>query len=100
MRIEQLKNSIINGELDEKFAVLYDENAILVQRERYLGAIDQFVQIFGYDRDVNLYSVSGRSELAGNHTDHNCGKVIAASINLDIIAVVSQNGSDTVNLKS
>ena len=100
MKIQELKNLINEGNFDKKFTVLYDENAVISQRERYLGAIDSFAQIFGADRDVNLYSVAGRSELAGNHTDHNCGKVIAASINLDIIAVVSQNGTDTVNLKS
>ena len=100
MRIQELKDLIITGDFDKKFTVLYDENAVITQRERYLGAIDKFVQIFGDDRDVNLYSVAGRSELAGNHTDHNCGKVIAASINLDIIAVVAQNGTDVINLKS
>ena len=44
--------------------------------------------------------MAGRSELAGNHTDHNCGKVIAASINLDIIAVVAKNNTNLINLKS
>ncbi len=100
MKPEQLKNSIIKGDFDEKFTVLYDANAVLAQRERYLGAIDKFTELFGGGRDVNLYSVSGRSELAGNHTDHNCGKVIAASINLDIIAVVAENGTSKINLKS
>jgi len=100
MKITDIKNQIKNGELDAKFCSLYDAGAVLYQRERYLLAIDSFSELFGEDRDVNLYSVSGRSELAGNHTDHNRGKVIAASVNLDIIAVVSQNGTDTVNLKS
>lgn len=100
MRPKQLKDSIIRGDFDEKFTVLYDENVVLAQRERYLCAIDKFVEIFGDNREVNLYSVAGRSELAGNHTDHNHGKVIAASINLDIIAVVAQNGTNKINLKS
>jgi len=100
MKITDIKNQIKNGELDAKFCSLYDAGVVLYQRERYLLAIDSFSELFGEDRDVNLYSVSGRSELAGNHTDHNRGKVIAASVNLDIIAVVSQNGTDTVNLKS
>ena len=56
--------------------------------------------LYGADKDVNIYSVSGRSELAGNHTDHNRGKVIAASINLDIIAVAAANGTTNINLKS
>ena len=100
MKIFELKNSINKGEFDEKFVSLYDADTVEKQRERYLLALDSFAGLFGADREVNIYSVAGRSELAGNHTDHNNGKVIAASINLDIIAVVSQNNSSTINLKS
>ena len=100
MKILDLKNQILNGCFDEKFTKLYDAQQINTQRNRYINALDSFASIFGNERDVNLYSVAGRSELAGNHTDHNCGKVIAASINLDIIAVVAQNNSTTINLKS
>ena len=100
MKLNEIKNQINSGKFDGKFAELYDTNAVAVQRERYLSALDSFAAIFGDGRDVNVYSVPGRSELAGNHTDHNRGKVIASSINLDIIAVVSQNGTNTINLKS
>ena len=100
MKLSELKNLINNGSFDSKFVELYDANAVAVQRERYLMAIDSFSSLFGDDRDINIYSVSGRSELAGNHTDHNRGKVIAASINLDIIAVASANGTTEINLKS
>lgn len=100
MKIYELKNHINSGLFDEKFVSLYDASMIAFQRERYLLALDNFASLYGEDRDVNLYSVAGRSELAGNHTDHNRGKVIAASINLDIIAVASKNGTDTINLKS
>ena len=100
MKLFELKKQIENGAFDAKFASLYDANAILAQRERYILALENFASLFGTERDVNLYSVSGRSELAGNHTDHNCGKVIAASINLDIIAVASQNGKSVINLQS
>jgi galactokinase len=100
MKINEIKSKIACGDLDKRFIRLYDKASINAQRERYLAALDNFSSIFGDDREVNIYSVSGRSELAGNHTDHNCGKVIAASINLDIIAVVAQNGTNTINLKS
>ena len=100
MKIYDLKNQILDGSFDAKFTELYDASQVAAQRERYINALDSFASIFGNERDVNLYSVAGRSELAGNHTDHNCGKVIAASINLDIIAVASQNGTNTINLKS
>ena len=100
MKIFEIKRMIEDGEFDAKFISLYDESAVDFQRKRYVSALESFVALFGDERDVNLYSVSGRSELAGNHTDHNCGKVIAASINLDIIAVASQNGTNVINLKS
>ena len=100
MKLCELKNLINNGLLDEKFVSLYDGLSVNSQRERYLLALDSFASLFGDDRDVNIYSVSGRSELAGNHTDHNRGKVIAASINLDIIAIASANGTTNINLKS
>lgn len=100
MKLNELKNLIRGGSFDSKFVELYDAAAVGFQRDRYLLALDSFASLFGEERDVNIYSVSGRSELAGNHTDHNRGKVIAASINLDIIAVASANGKTEINLKS
>lgn len=100
MKINEIKSKIASGDLDNSLVRLYDKASVSTQRERYIAALDSFSSIFSDDREVNIYSVSGRSELAGNHTDHNCGKVIAASINLDIIAVVAQNGTNTINLKS
>ena len=100
MKINELRNAIESGELDARFVELYSADTVHAQRERYLAAIESFCELFGAERDAHVYSVSGRSELAGNHTDHNCGKVIAASINLDIIAVVAQNGTSKINLKS
>ena len=100
MQANELIKKINDGALDKKFVELYDENAVLSQRERYVCAINNFCEIHGEGRDIALYSVAGRSELAGNHTDHNHGCVVAASINLDIIAVVSKNDSEIINLKS
>lgn len=70
------------------------------EKDRILGAIDSFSRLFGEDREICLISVPGRSEILGNHTDHNRGKVLAASIDRDVIAVASPSGTDTVNLKS
>lgn len=70
------------------------------QKDRILGAIDCFTELFGEHRDVCLLSVPGRSEVLGNHTDHNRGKVLACAIDRDIIAVVSPNADGIVNLKS
>ena len=69
-------------------------------RSRIISAIDSFEALFGEEREVSLLSVPGRSEILGNHTDHNKGKVLAGAIDKDIIAIVSLNGTDKVNLKS
>ncbi len=100
MKINALKSALMSGEYDARLAHIYGEAAVAKQRDRYAAAIDSFVALYGADREGALYSVAGRSELSGNHTDHNHGRVIAASIDLDIIAVASPNGEDTIRVKS
>ena len=96
----QLILAIISGELDSRFEEIYGQEAIEFQKNRYISAIKNFASLYGDDRDISLFSVAGRSELSGNHTDHNRGCVIAGSINLDIIAVASKNDSSQIRVKS
>jgi len=102
MNAQTLKENILSGALDVRFAKLYgsDEGVLASQRARYAALIDEFASRYGADRDIALFSVPGRSELSGNHTDHNHGCVIAGSIDLDIIAVAAKNGDSTVRIKS
>ena len=100
MKINALKSALLGGEYDARLAYIYGEAAVAKQRDRYADAIDAFIALYGADREGALFSVAGRSELSGNHTDHNHGRVIAASIDLDIIAVASPNGEDIIRLKS
>ena len=100
MKINALKSALLGGEYDGRLGYIYGEAAISRQRDRYAAAIDAFASLYGVDREAALYSVAGRSELSGNHTDHNHGCVIAASIDLDIIAVASPNGEDMIRVKS
>ena len=58
--------------------------------ERYTGAVESFFSVYGETDDFSVFSVAGRSEICGNHTDHNHGQVVAASIDLDIIAVAKK----------
>ena len=99
MLTKSLREYIIGGGYDAKFALLYGEDCVLAARERYCEAIGEFTALYG-DGDVQLFSVPGRSEILGNHTDHNHGRVIAASINLDIIAVVAASAGTVVRVKS
>lgn len=100
MIINELKAALADGRLDEIFTELYGAEKAAFQRDRYTTAIDEYSKIYGADRDVNLFSVPGRSEISGNHTDHNHGRVIAASIDLDIIAVASKRSDNFIKIKS
>ena len=100
MNTAQLKLHIANGGLNEIFTHIYGAQAVELQKARYTKAIDDFASIYGADREITLYSVAGRSELSGNHTDHNHGCVVAASIDLDIIAVAAQRSDSVIRIKS
>ena len=102
MNAQTLRENILSGALDMRLAKLYgsDESTLVAQRARYAALIDEFASRYGADRDISLFSVPGRSELSGNHTDHNHGCVIAGSIDLDIIAVAAKNADSTVRIKS
>ena len=100
MVISELKKLISDGGLDGEFGVLYGANSVSAARKRYLRAVDGFVQTYGDASEVSLFSVPGRSEISGNHTDHNHGKVIAASVDLDIIAVASKTDGKMIRVKS
>ncbi len=100
-KIEILKNNIMNGEFDARFKRVYvTDEAVKVQHERYVSLAEDFAALFGADRDARLFSAPGRTEVGGNHTDHNHGRVLAASINLDAIAVASKNDENIVRVKS
>ena len=81
-------------------AVYVTDKAVDEQKPRYVETLNDFGELFGYDREVNIMSAPGRTEVCGNHTDHNNGKVLAASINLDAIAVVSKNDDNIIRVKS
>ena len=99
MTTKQLAASITNGALDTKLLSLYGESDLAAQKARYLAAISAFEALYG-EREAGIYSVSGRSELSGNHTDHNHGCVVAASINLDIIAIAAATDDGVIRVKS
>ena len=97
MKTFELKEVLKNGAL-EKYNHLYAD--IEAQTERFISAIDAFAEKYGSDREISILSVPGRSEIIGNHTDHNRGKVLAGAINRDIIAVVSKNDEGVIRFFS
>ncbi|MBQ2015480.1 MAG: galactokinase, partial [Clostridia bacterium] len=79
--------------------LVVDETKLEAQRTRYLHALDEFEKLFG-DGPVELFSAPGRSEVGGNHTDHQRGKVLACSLNLDVIAVVRKRVDGVITVQS
>ncbi len=100
MNTVELTQRLKAGALDARLVALYGEEALAAQRLRYANAIAEFAATYGAHREIRLLSVAGRSELSGNHTDHNRGCVIAASIDLDIIAVAAATNDTVVRVKS
>lgn len=79
--------------------IYVDSSVISCQKKRYVQALETFHRLYG-DQEAELYSAPGRSEISGNHTDHQKGRVLAASINLDTIAVVHKTNDDTILITS
>lgn len=96
----KLIRQIEAGEYDRAFALLYGDDEIEVQRARYVEAAQAFGSLFGMDRDIYFFSAPGRIEIGGNHTDHNHGRVLAASVNLDVIGVASPSPESRVRIQS
>ena len=100
MKLNEIKLKLESGALDASLSSLYGEEKLASAKNRFMNAVVEFEKLYGDDRDVSLFSVAGRSELSGNHTDHNHGRVIAASIDLDIIAVASPSEGTVIRIKS
>lgn len=101
MKVKEMISAIEAGKFDENLKRVYVlDSAVKEQRDRYVELLNTFGELFGWERDVNVVSAPGRTEVCGNHTDHNNGKVLAASINLDAIAVVSKNDDNIIRVKS
>jgi galactokinase len=98
--IKILINEFKEGKYGDLLKDIYiDESVLEYQRDRYIQALEQFEELFG-EKEVEIYSAPGRSEVGGNHTDHQYGKVLATSLNLDVIAVVAKTDDNRITMKS
>ena len=78
---------------------IYDADKIDFQIARYSEAQKSFEEFFG-EKPQRFFSAPGRSEIGGNHTDHNCGRVLAAGVSLDVIAMVVPTDDGVIAVKS
>lgn len=98
MNITEVKANIKNGAYDNSFSMLYGD--VAAAHARYLKACESFEGIFSEKEGIRLFSAPGRTEVGGNHTDHQHGCVLAGGVNLDVIAVAAPNNDGKVRIKS
>ena len=96
MKTSQIKAKINEGALSA-YAHLYSNTD--AEKQRFVDLLDTFISLFG-DNEAELLSVPGRSEISGNHTDHNRGCVLAGAIDRDVIAVASRNNDGIIRFYS
>jgi len=100
MTTKELIAAFEAGTFKAKIEDIYvDPARIDSETARYIEAIKQFENLFG-DGECEIFSAPGRSEVAGNHTDHQHGEVLATSINNDAIAIVRPTSDNKITLKS
>lgn len=102
MNAMEWKAKLATKEYTEKLAYTYacDENETAKYRERLCEAIDGLEANFGEKDNIRLFSAPGRTEIGGNHTDHQHGCVLAASLNLDVVGAAAKNGTNKVRILS
>lgn len=99
--VQELKAQLMSGAYDDRLRRVYvTDDAVREQRARYAALAETFASLYNADRDVRLFSAPGRTEVGGNHTDHNHGRVLAAGINLDAAAAAAKNDENIVRVKS
>ena len=95
-----LVEELEQGKYDSVLLDLYvDAEKLDYQRKRYIETIKKYEETFG-EGEVEIYSAPGRSEVGGNHTDHQHGMVLATSINLDALAVVGASKDENIHVMS
>ncbi len=97
---EKLKSDLKNGLYSDILGYIYRTAETYTYADRYIEVIDEFEKTFGKTEEIALFSAPGRTEIGGNHTDHQHGCVLAASVNLDVIAAARPNGTNQVRIQS
>ena len=98
--LQQLKA----GNMDEALSRVYDVHdggkSVEQGRSRSIHVTEEFIKLFGNREGAGLYTGPGRTEICGNHTDHQRGRVLAAAVNLDFLVCAAPNGTNTIRFMS
>ena len=97
---KELESGALNGRMVEIYGC--DPQKAQEYADRFIRVIKGFQVTFPENAraEIGLYSAPGRTEIGGNHTDHQYGCVLAASVNLDAIAAAALNGTNTIRFYS
>jgi galactokinase len=99
MNLKSAIEQIHNDNFEQDLKKLYGKEVYSSQKERYLSLLEKFSNRFT-ETEIRIISSPGRTELGGNHTDHNYGRVLAASIQLDSLAIISASNENNVTIYS
>ena len=91
MKIDEMRRGLTQDAFLPVFERLYGtkQEVLLAQKVRYEKAVARFTEVYPGREEVLLYSAPGRTEIGGNHTDHQHGCVLAAAVQLDVLGVVA-----------
>ena len=99
--IEAARQKLFSGAMDASMSRLYfTDEAVKAQTARYSEILDLYEQFYPDEGEIRFFSAPGRTEICGNHTDHNRGKVMAAAVNLDAVAAAAKTDDGIVTVKS
>ncbi|MBQ8688187.1 MAG: galactokinase [Ruminococcus sp.] len=96
--IQKLENNAFWGTFEKLYGA--SEETLFYQKQRYLNAVRKFAALYPERKVIHIYSAPGRTEIGGNHTDHQHGCVLAAAVNLDAIAVAAFHDDKVIRVKS
>lgn len=99
MKAEQVKELLKKDSAVQLLEQMYGKGKAEVNAARYELAANGFAAAFG-DKEFEFFTSPGRTEIGGNHTDHNHGKVLAGSVQMDCVAAAAANGTETIRMIS
>lgn len=101
IRLSEL-SALQSAGFQRQFAMLYGSapETVLQQTKRYTALAERFQALFPNQQEIRFFSAPGRAEIGGNHTDHQSGRVLTASIHLDVLAAAQRNNQTMVNIYS
>ena len=104
MELHALLTALKSGGFDQNLAALYapdgDKTALEAARSRAVHVVEAFTARFGDAASAALFSGPGRTEIGGNHTDHQHGHVLCSSVDLDTLACAAPNGLNVIRVIS